>query len=206
MLDTTRQCKGGIGAIGVVVAVLLSGCAQTTDWLQGRNGPHGKDSVILGAPEAEVYLDELNDLISGDPARQAEIIADANSAATLTPGPSSRLRLGLLLATPGHAAADAEAAQRLLRDVLSQKLLLTPAEVALATIHLNSAEQQIVANAEARQLRSTSSRAARSEEKAINQRLATVETENRRLRRELEAAEKKLEAITSIEQSIREHE
>jgi hypothetical protein len=206
MVSTTRTRTGWIGALGVSLAVLVSGCAQTTDWLQGRNGSDARDGIILGAPEAEVYLDELHALITGDLAQQAEIIADANSAATLTPDPSSRLRLGLLLATPGHAASNPEEAQRLLRDVLSQTLLLTPAEIALATVHLNNVEQLIVANAEARQLRSTTSRASRSQEQAINQRLATVETENRRLRSELEAAEKKLEAITSIEQSIRERE
>ena len=38
---------------------------------------------------------------------------------------------------------------------------------------------------------------------AINQRLTTVEAENRRLRQALEEAEDKLEAITSIERDIR---
>ena len=45
--------------------------------------------------------------------------------------------------------------------------------------------------------------AARTEEAAINQHLASVEAENRRLRRELDDAEDKLEAITLIERSIR---
>ena len=43
-------------------------------------------------------------------------------------------------------------------------------------------------------------------EAAVNQRLANVEAENRRLRRELEDAEDKLEAITSIERSIRQQD
>ena len=64
----------------------------------------------------------------------------------------------------------------------------------------------VVARTEARRLRESSSRAARTEEQAINQRLANVEAENRRLRDELEKAEQKLEAITSIERSIREQE
>ena len=60
--------------------------------------------------------------------------------------------------------------------------------------------------AEARRLRASSSRAARTEEQAITQRLASVEAENRQLRRELQEAETKLEAITSIERSIREQD
>ena len=39
------------------------------------------------------------------------------------------------------------------------------------------------------------------EEQAINQRIATVESENRRLRRELVEAEDKLQAISNIERS-----
>ena len=201
-----KVSRGWICAASVSLAIVLSGCGPTTDWLRGRTDTTAQDSVVLGAPEADAYLGELRRLIDGDPALQAEIFADASSAATLTPDPNSQLRLALILATPGHDAADPEAARRLLRDVLSQTLLLSPAEIALADIHLNSVEQQIVANAEARRLRESSTRAAQSEERATRQRLATIEAENRRLRRELEAAEEKLEAITSIEQSIRERE
>lgn len=190
----------------VVVSALAASCTQTTDWLKGRRTVEADDPVILGAPEAEVYLKELYNLAAGDPATQAEIFADADAAAILTPGPNTLLRLALVLATPGHPESDPEKAQGYLREILAQTELLTPAEVALATIHLNSIERLIVANAEARRLRATSSRAARTEEQAISQRLSSVEAENRQLRRDLEEAESKLEAITSIERSIREQE
>ncbi len=192
-------------ALAVVVST-MTGCTQLTDWLKGRSTATADNPVILGAPEAEVYLTELYDLAAGDPATQAEIFADANAAATLTPGPNTRLRLALVLATPGHAESNQEKAQSLLREILAQTQLLTPAEVSLATIHLNNVERFIVANSEARRLRATNSRAARTEEQAVNQRLTSVEAENRQLRRDLEEAESKLDAITSIEQSIREQE
>jgi cell shape-determining protein MreC len=84
--------------------------------------------------------------------------------------------------------------------------LLTPTEISLATILLNNVERQIVANTEARRLRTSSSRAAQTQELATSQRLAVVEAENRQLRQALAEAEQKLEAITSIERSIREQE
>ena len=59
-------------------------------------------------------------------------------------------------------------------------------------------------DSEARRLRSENSRAATTEAAAINQRLARIEAENRQLRQSLADAEAKLEAITSIERSIRE--
>lgn len=194
-----------IAVIGVIIAT-MAGCTQTTDWLQGRRTAKANDPIILGAPEADSYLNELYDLTAGDPARQAEIFADAESGALLTPGPNTELRFGLVLATPGHAESNPEKAQSILREVLAQTALLTTAEISLATIYLNNVERFIVSSAEARRLRVSTSQAARTEEQAISQRLAAVEAENRRLRQELAAAEDKLEAITSIERSIREQE
>ncbi len=198
--------KTGIHALSLTAVVALSACTTATDWLQGRAAPATDETVVLGAPEADVYLKELADLSAGDPARQAEIFADADAAAMLTPGASTELRLALVLATPGHPESDPERAQRMLREVLVQTPLLTSAEVALATIYLNNIERLIVSNNEARRLRESSSRAARTQEQAVAQRLAIVEAENRRLREELADAAQKLEAITTIERSIREQE
>ena len=144
--------------------------------------------------------------MSGDPAKQAEIYADARSASTLTPSPQTNLRYALVLATPGHSESDPEQAQTMLRELLAQTELMTPEETSLATIFLRSVEQQIVTDSEAQRLRASTSRAAQTREEAINQRIATVEEENRRLKRELKDAQDKLDAITSIERSIREQE
>jgi hypothetical protein len=89
---------------------------------------------------------------------------------------------------------------------MAQPALMTPTEIALATIYLRSTEQLILLTSETRRLRASTDRAQRTEAAAVNQRLATVESENRRLRQELEDAENKLEAITSIERSIREQD
>ena len=94
----------------------------------------------------------------------------------------------------------------LLREALAQKTLLTTIEIELAEIYLKSVESAIVLNAEVRRLRQSSSRQAQTEEQATNQRIASVEADNRRLRRELEEAEQKLEAISTIEREIREQE
>ncbi len=197
---TTRVCTFAM------IAAALSSCGQTTDWIKGRVSSASTDPEILGAPEIEVYIAELGRIASGDPAAQAEIFADAAAAAQLTPSPSTHLRLGLVLSIPGHPESDPEQAQSVLREVLAQTILLTPAEISLAVIHLNNVERQIVANSEARRLRASSSRTAQTQQQAASQRLATVEAENRKLRSDLEEADQKLEAITSIERSIREQE
>ena len=195
-------------AIWTIVVALLGGCAQTKDWMSSmrRSMSSSNDSTILGAPDAEYYLDDLYKLTAGDPATQAEIFADAESGFQLTPGLQTNLRFALVLATAGHPGANPERAQTILQELLTQAPLLTPAELSLATINLKSVEQQIALTSEAQRMRASNSQAARTESASTNQRLASVEAENRRLRQELDDAEAKLEAISSIERSIRAQE
>ena len=149
------------------------------------------------------YLTTGDELATGDPATQAEIFADARSSATITPGPSTRLRYALVLATPGHAETDSAAAQRLFRKLLAETELLTPTEIALATIHLDIVEARLVLDAEARRLRDENSRAASTENAAVARRIAAVEAENRQLSQSLADALAKLEALSAIERSMR---
>ncbi len=188
----------------LIVSVGVSGCETVSNWLKGRRTFEATDPVILGAPEANSYLSELYELVTGDPATQAEIFADAEAAARITPDTSSRLRYSLILGTPGHAEEDGAEAQGILRELLSQQELMTSAEVALATLYLREIETRIVLNAEARRLRSETDQAASTEDAAVARRLTTIEADNRRLRQSLAEAESKLEAITTIERSIRE--
>lgn len=211
MHDASSQSRTDLSRVPAVLAlalafVLMSGCTQTRDWLSGRNTTTSDEPIVLGAPDVDNYLQELYRLATGDPFTQVEIHADAESAATLTPDPSTRLRYALVLATPGHAATDPQQAQNLLRELLSQTELMTPSEVALATLYLREVEERIVLGTEARRLRAENAEAQSTEQQALSQRVATVEAENRRLRAELEDAQQKLEAITSIERSIRAQE
>ncbi|MDJ0757852.1 MAG: hypothetical protein QNJ19_00555 [Woeseiaceae bacterium] len=205
-MDKFRHIK--TVALIASLTMLVSGCAQTKSWLSTVRTPTslGSSDDVLGAPDADAYLEELRLLSSNDLASHAEIYADARAGAQLTPNPSTRLRYALVLATPGHAESDASEAQSLLRELLTQTELLTNAEIALANIYLASIEDRVVLEAETRRLRASSSRAAQTQEAALNERLAIVETENRMLKRQLEEAESKLDAITSIERSIREQE
>jgi len=189
-----------------LIAAVLSGCTQTRGWLdsvRGKDVAAADEQVLLGGPAADDYLAELSELSSNDPALQAEIFADSQAGAQLTPNPSTKLRYALVLATPGHPESDPQQAQSILRELMAQPALMTPSEVALATIYLKSTEELILLSSETRRLRASTDRAQSTEAAAVSQRLATVEAENRRLRRELEDAEDKLDAITSIERSIR---
>jgi hypothetical protein len=143
-----------IRGIAIVIAVLavLSGCESTDNWLK-KWTDSDKEAIILGAPGANEYLHDIYELMTGDPATQAEIFANAQDAATLTPGTSTQLRYALVLATPGHAETSDIQAQSLLRSLLAQPELMTPAETALATIHLHEVEERLLLEAEANRLR-----------------------------------------------------
>jgi hypothetical protein len=192
--------------ISGLVAMALSGCGQTSDWIKGRSTTKTYDPGFVTAPDAGILLTDLGKIASGDPAAQAELYADAAAAAQLTPDASTNLRLGLILAIPGHPESDPKRAQSILREVLAQTVLLTPAEISLATIHLNNVERQIVANSETHRRQASSTRIAKTREQGLKQQLAAIEAENRQLHQDIEEAEQKLEAITSIERSIREQE
>jgi hypothetical protein len=187
----------------LVLLACTAGCTHVNDWLRGERGAQEETYGIDGSDLAP-YIGEMSQLASGDPATQAEIYADAAAAARLTPDTGSRLRFALVLATPGHPGADPDLAQNILRDLLSQTELLTPVERSLATIHLHEVEERLTLNAEARRLRLASVRQDDVEDAAAAQRIASVESENRQLRQSLAEAEEKLNAITSIERSIRE--
>ncbi len=191
-------------ALALVAGAMVSGCGSA-DWIKDRITSGSTDETeVLGAPPAERYLAELGLVASGSATAAEEAFADASAVANLTPGPSADLRLGLVLAVPGHAHSDAARASQLLRGVLGQTELLTQSEISLAQIMLASAERQAGAEAETSRLRTSSSQSLESQEQQAAARIAAAEAENRRLRAELAEANEKLDALTSIERDIRE--
>jgi len=192
-----------VSAMMIAVLALTGGCETTSTWFKGFTARQ-EEPIILGAPGAGSYLSDMYILAGGDPATQAEIFSSAEAAARLTPGTVTNLRLALVLATPGHRETNAVGAQSMLRELLAQPELMTPGEMALATIHLQEVEERLVLDAETQRLRSENTRTATTEEASVARRIANVEAENRRLRRSLDDAESKLDALSAIERSLRE--
>src|SRR3984885_2046914 len=139
----------------------------------------------------------------GDPARQAETFQAAKDAAELTPTTSNRLAYALALATPGHSGSDPVAAQRQLSELLARPETLLPIERMLALVELKEVEQRLILQAENKRMRDEAPRDdSRDKLLAVNRRLAAESDENVRLRKALDEARAKLEAVTHIERSI----
>ena len=148
-------------------------------------------------------LDMMSSLPQGDPARQAETFQAAKDAAELTPTTSNRLRYALALATPGYSGSDPVAAQRQLSELLARPETLLPIERLLALVTLKEVEQRLILQAENKRMRDDATHDdSRDKLAAINRRLTAESDENVRLRKALDEARAKLDAITHIERSI----
>jgi hypothetical protein len=147
-------------------------------------------------------LELMRSLPDGDPARQAELFQSAKDAATLAPTTSNKLKFALALATPGHGGSDPVAAQRQLAELLATPETLLPVERLLAMVELQEVDQRLILQEENKQLREEAPRESREKLLAVNKRLTAETDENARLRKALDEAQAKLDAVTHIERSI----
>jgi hypothetical protein len=147
-------------------------------------------------------LEMMSSLPQGDPARQAELFQSAKDAASLSPTTSNRLKYALALATPGHSGSDPVAAQRQLSELLARPETLLTVERLLALVELQEVDQRLILQAENQRLRDEAPHDSKDKLLAVNRRLAAESDENARLRKALDEARAKLEAVTHIERSI----
>jgi hypothetical protein len=190
-------------AASLLLVAVIGGCSLTGSF---ASHPDAKP-VVPDRPPPEIavigpVLEMMSALPQGDPAHQAEVFQAAKDAAELTPTTSNRLKYALALATPGHSGSDPVAAQRQLAELLASPQTLMPVERLLALIELRQVESRLVLQAENTRLRTDEPRDYRDKLAAVNRRLTAESDENVRLRRALEEARAKLEAVTHIERSI----
>jgi hypothetical protein len=185
-----------VAALGGLAACGVSGGEKTP-----RPAPTVVESVDAGA--IGPVLELMSSLPQGDPARQAELFQQAKDAAELSPTTSNKLRYALALATPGHSGADPVAARRQLSELLARPETLLPIERMLAIVELKEVEQQLLLLADTKRVRDEAARDSHDDRLAtVNRRLAAENDENARLRKALDEARAKLEAVTHIERSI----
>ena len=199
----------------LAVAALVGSACSTGGGFLGGGGSTGGDASGSGAAATTtsgatsglgIYLDMMQQLINGDALTSAAAFNDAEEAADFAPTTTNRLRYALALSVPGHSGSDSAAATERLGALLAAGDALLPEERMLATIQLRQAEQlQILALANADLTRRIET-AVTANDAASAQRLQAALAENNSLRRQLEDANKMLEALTNIERRISESE
>lgn len=186
-----------------IVALAFSAACSTTGGFfgSGRSGAADFDAAGLA-----VYLDMMQRLVEGDAPGRAEAFNEAQDAAEAAPTPTNRLRYALALSVPGHPGSDAHAAAERLRALIAADDTFSAEERMLATLQLRQVEDFLILEEQNESLRRQQSAALEAKDSENAERLAALQTENQRLRTELENTTKMLEAITNIEQSISERE
>ena len=182
-----------------LLAVSLCGCSLMS---QPKAAAALPAATLPDATAVAPLLELMSALPQGDPARQAELFQSVKDAAELTPTTSNRLKYALALATPGYSGSNPVAAQRQLAELLARPETLLPIERLLAAVELKEVEQTLVLQAENKRMRAEAPPDDRDKLLAINRRLAAESDENARLRKALDEARAKLEAVTHVERSI----
>ncbi|MEA3158969.1 MAG: hypothetical protein QOD95_517 [Gammaproteobacteria bacterium] len=186
----------------------IAACALAVIWISGcgvLGAPKPPAPAVPAGPNPDLgavapLLEMMSNLPQGDPARQAEVFQQAKDAAELQPTTSNKLRYALALATPGYSGADPVAAQRQLAELLARPETLLPVERLLASVQLKEVEQRLILQAENARMRDVVPNDSHDKVQSLNRRLAAESDENAKLRKALDEARAKLEAVTHIEQ------
>jgi hypothetical protein len=169
-----------------------------------RNENAAEDRDTVAAVFMAGMFQSMQHLAQAAPAEQAEIVASAREAYDRSPQQSSaKLRYALLLATPGHPARNPALAQKLLRELAAQPEALQPPERAVTLVELAQMSGEIELRAENdRALQSADLRGERERNASAQHRLQAEMDENARLRKQVEDAQAKLDAIANIERNM----
>jgi DNA repair exonuclease SbcCD ATPase subunit len=151
------------------------------------------------ANSLQQHFEALQKLSESTPVQQQEILNAAQLEADNTRLAGARLRLALLLGTPGHAGYNVIAASQILNDILKVPETLPPLERTLARIEAARIREDTARQVEARQLRDELERVERERINPLARRLQTETEETAKLRKALEEARAKLDAISNIE-------
>jgi hypothetical protein len=187
----------------LLAPLAVAGCSSVDDWAGfGRRKPVAEVPVPTSADVVAQHLDVLNRLGSGPPAEQAEIAEASRAQFVSNPTANHKLRYALVLSTPGHGRTDFSGARLLLGEILATPEQLTPAEHALAGIVFRDLNNLLSLQAQLDDLTVAMHSADKERSAAANRRIQVLSADNARLRKEIEAANAKLEAVAELEKAL----
>ncbi|MEO8315369.1 MAG: hypothetical protein ABI645_11295 [Pseudomonadota bacterium] len=190
-----------------ITVVLLAGCSGLPKSGQDPAPPAAPSIDLVQAGQLAAYAAALNVVVQGNATAQAEGMNSARTAYEGAKAGPAALLYGLLLAAPGHPLRDMKLAQRVLQEAMAQSELLTPAEQALGKVELAriATEQRLVTEIDrlVAELQQEPERAQTAPAiTALNKRLQAEMEETARLRKALDEARAKLDAITRMERNF----
>jgi hypothetical protein len=194
-------------SVFLLLALCLSSCASVPPTnpvaLPPRSETNvGEDRDAAAAMLVGSIFQSMQRLSQGSPAEQAEILSAARTSFERAPQGTVQLRYALLLAAPGHPGRDLTQSQTLLRQLAAQPETLVPIERAVASIELTQIDRELALKADNDRTQQDAQRGDRERNSATQRRLQVELDENTRLRKQLEDAQAKLDAIANIERNL----
>lgn len=190
----------------LVVLLLVAGLGACTALPVQRERPVDAPptSEAIQAAQLNSLLGALARVVGGSPAEQAEAMAEARHDFDQARQGSAALRYGLLLAAPVHPGRDPVEAQQVLRESLARPELLSAMERTLGHVELERINAELRLGDENQRLLAESQQARerqRSEPSAaaLTRQLQAAQEQNAQLRKALEDARAKLDAIAEFE-------
>lgn len=177
--------------------VCLSGCDMALPKF-GRQSPAAVPQ-LSDAESSRVILGWVESLRTAGPAGQAELVAAARQAYEAEGSLDGQLRYALALAAPGIPGAEPQLARRHLGEVLARGDRLQPGPRALAQLALAEVDARLTLQSDNLRLQTEGALRDRERTTALTRRLQQELDENNRLRRALDEAQKKLEAVLLLE-------
>lgn len=186
----------------LLVSTLLAGCAGLVRREAGDSQPTQAAASLDDAQKVAAHLATLSRLDAGSPALQAAITEKARLDFVNSPTSSHELHYALILATPGHADTDLEGARQLLGSLLATPDRLSKSERALALVVFRDISRLQSARTQLEDLKAEQQRGEKAREAEAARRLQALSADNARLRKELQDAQTKLEAIAELEKAL----
>jgi hypothetical protein len=194
--------------LATALALALLGCSAVPERQEAPPPPRpesgAQDRDVTAAVLIADSFQTMQRLAQSPPAEQAEILAAAREAYQRTPQGGAQLRYALLLATPGHPGRNPQQAQMLLRELIAQPEALVPVERAVVLVELSQLNRELELQASSQRLQTDSARVDQEHSATAQRRLQAEIDENAALRKALDAAQAKLDAIANIERNLAE--
>lgn len=147
------------------------------------------------------YLDLMVRLGNSEPAQQADLFYEVERTYASAPTTANSLRYAVALVTPGHSGSNAANGKKMLETLLASPERMLTNERLLASVVLVDVAIRLKLEADSRRVLATVDERARSQANS-DRRAQTLADENARLRKALEEAQAKLDAIRAIERTI----
>jgi hypothetical protein len=178
----------------ILVSAWLAGCGV----IPKKSSPAPAAQITAGDTVLSSYLETMHKLANSEPAQQADVFYEVERAYTSAPTTANTLRHAIALVTPGHPASNLAEGKKQLEQLLAIPERLIPAERYLAGFLVKDADTRLQLQADIRRLTATVDERLRNQANS-DTRTRAQQDEIARLKRALDEAQQKLDAVKSIE-------